>query len=66
MYFKKFNSKGVILIGLSFILIIFNLFYYEFLTYKSSSELDIQSTISNWSSFGSYFGGVLAPICQTQ
>lgn len=62
LFLKKISNKTLIIAGIIFILLAINFFYYEFLTDKTSSEVELQSTISNWGLFGSYFGGVVTPI----
>lgn len=52
----------LVFIGLGIIIITFGIFYNEFLIDKSLSELNSQGSITNWGYFGSYFGGIVAPI----
>lgn len=52
----------LVLIGLGIIIITFGVFYNEFLIDKPLSDLNSQNSITNWGYFGSYFGGIVAPI----
>ena len=59
---KNRSNIVLVLIGLGIIIITFGVFYNEFLIDKSLSELNSQGSITNWGYFGSYFGGIVAPI----
>lgn len=56
------SNMVLVIIGLGIIIITFGIFYNEFLNDKSLSDLSSKDSIANWGYFGSYFGGVVAPI----